>query len=156
MILIKNSDLVKGHCSGTVAGMSAPSRARARVRAELTQEILAVAHEELAAEGAPGLSLRAIARRLEMVPSALYRYFPSRDSLLTALIIDAYEAVGAAAAGALASAGPAPVDQWLAVTEGVREWGQQHPHEWALVYGSPVPGYRAPRDTVEASLVITP
>ena len=116
MILIENSDLVKGHCSGTVAGMSAPSRARARVRAELIQEILAAAHEELAAEGAPGLSLRAIARRLEMVPSALYRYFPSRDSLLTALIIDAYEAVGAAAAAALASAGPAPLDRWLAVT----------------------------------------
>ena len=86
--------------------MSAPSRARARVRAELIQEILAAAHEELAAEGAPGLSLRAIARRLEMVPSALYRYFPSRDSLLTALIIDAYEAVGAAAGRGPGLGGP--------------------------------------------------
>ena len=95
--------------------MSAPSRARARVRAELTQEILAAAHEELAAAGAAGLSLRAVARRLEMVPSALYRYFPNRDALLTALIIDAYEAVGAAAAAAAASAGPAALDRWLAV-----------------------------------------
>ncbi len=135
--------------------MSAPSRARARVRAELTREILAAAHEELAAEGAPGLSLRAVARRLEMAPSALYRYFPNRDALLTALIIDAYEAVGAAAAGAGASAGPGLLDRWLAVAEGVRRWGRQHPHEWALVYGSPVPGYHAPRDTVEASLVVT-
>ena len=32
-----------------------------------------------------------------MVSSAVYRYFPSRDELLTALIVDAYEAVGAAA-----------------------------------------------------------
>ena len=124
------------------------------MRAELTQEILAAAHEEVAAAGAAGLSLRAVARRLEMAPSALYRYFPNRDALLTALIIDAYEAVGAAA-GAAASAGPAALDRWLAVARGVREWGQGHPHEWALVYGSPVPGYHAPRDTVAASLVVT-
>jgi AcrR family transcriptional regulator len=125
------------------------------VRAELTQEILAAAHAELAAAGAAGLSLRAVARRLEMVPSALYRYFPNRDALLTALIIDAYEALGAAAAGAAASAGPAALDQWLAVARGVRQWGHGHRHEWALVYGSPVPGYHAPRDTVAASLVVT-
>jgi len=135
--------------------MSAPSRARARVRAELTREILAAAHEELAAGGAAGLSLRAIARRLQMVPSALYRYFPSRDALLTALIIDAYRAVGGAAAAGADSAGPVALDCWLAVAAGVRKWGQEHPHEWALVYGSPVPGYRAPRDTVDAALVVT-
>jgi AcrR family transcriptional regulator len=164
------------------AGMSASSRARARVRAELTREILAAAHEELAAGGAAALSLRAVARRLEMVPSALYRYFPNRDALLTALIVDAYEAVGAAAAaaapgdpapgdpapvdpgpvdpgpvdrGTAAPAGPAALDRWLAVARAVRHWGHQHPHEWALVYGSPVPGYQAPRDTVAAALVVT-
>jgi AcrR family transcriptional regulator len=135
--------------------MSASSRARARVRAELTREILAAAHEELAAGGAAGLSLRAVARRLEMVPSALYRYFPNRDALLTALIIDAYEAVGAAAAAAAASAGPVALDRWLAVAGGVRDWGLQHRHEWALIYGSPVPGYHAPRDTVAAALLVT-
>ncbi len=135
--------------------VSAPRSARARVRAELTREILAAAHEELASEGASALSLRAVARRLEMVPSALYRYFPNRDALLTALIIDAYEAVGAAAAAGVGSAGPAPLDQWLAMAAAVREWGRTHPHEWALVYGSPVPGYRAPGDTIEAALQVT-
>ena len=135
--------------------MSASSRARARVRAELTREILAAAHEELAAGGAAGLSLRAVARRLEMVPSALYRYFPNRDALLTALIVDAYEAVGAAAAAGAASGGPGALDRWLALAREVRAWGQRHPHEWALVYGSPVPGYQAPRDTVAAALVVT-
>src|SRR5580704_11706578 len=136
--------------------MSAPRSARDRVRAELTREILASAHQELAAQGASGLSLRAVARRLEMVPSALYRYFPSRDALLTALIVDAYEAVGAAAAAAdAAHASREPEARWLAVAGGVRRWGHEHPHEWALVYGSPVPGYQAPRDTVEAALKIT-
>lgn len=130
------------------------------MRAELTREILDAAHEELAAGGAAGLSLRAVARRLEMVPSALYRYFPSRDALLTALIVDAYEAVGAAAATAAAtvgpaSGGPAALECWVAVARGVRDWGHSHPHEWALVYGSPVPGYHAPRDTVAAALIVT-
>ncbi len=73
--------------------MSAPRSARARVRAQLTEEILAAAHDEMAEQGAAGLSLRAVARRLEMVPSAVYRYFPNRDALLTALIVDAYLAV---------------------------------------------------------------
>jgi AcrR family transcriptional regulator len=137
------------------AAMSASLTARARVRAELTREILAAAHTELASEGASGLSLRAVARRLQMVPSALYRYFPNRDALLTALIIDAYEAVGAAAQRADRAAAADPLARWMAVTAAVRLWGQEHPHEWALVYGSPVPGYRAPQDTVAAALEVT-
>src|SRR6266508_4021381 len=68
---------------------------RARVRAEMTDEIKAVARRRLAAEGA-NLSLRAVAREVGMVSSALYRYFPSRDDLLTALIIDAYNSMGEA------------------------------------------------------------
>ena len=79
--------------------VSAPRTARARVRAQLTEEILGAAHEEMVEHGAAGLSLRAVARRLEMVPSAVYRYFPSRDALLTALIVDAYVALADAAGG---------------------------------------------------------
>jgi AcrR family transcriptional regulator len=135
--------------------VTASQTARARVRAELTREIIAAAQEELASEGAAGLSLRAVARRLGMVPSALYRYFPNRDGLLTALIVDAYRAVGAAAAGADTSSGPDPARRWQAVTSAVRTWAGDHPHQWALVYGSPVPGYQAPQETVEAALVIT-
>ena len=77
--------------------MNASRTARERVRAELTREITEVARRQLAAEGAAGLSLRAVARELGMVSSAIYRYFPSRDDLLTALIIDAYDAIGEAA-----------------------------------------------------------
>jgi AcrR family transcriptional regulator len=129
---------------------------RARVRAELTREILAAAHDELSDAGAAGLSLRAVARRLDMVPSALYRYFASRDALLTALIVEAYQAVGAAAeTGVEAAAGRPPVEQWLAAASAVRRWGLEHPHDWALVYGSPVPGYQAPPDTIEAALAVT-
>jgi AcrR family transcriptional regulator len=135
--------------------MSAPHSARARVRAELTREITEAARAELVSEGAASLSLRAVARRLGMAPSALYRYFSNRDALLTALIIEAYVAVGAAAEAADAEAGRDPARRWRAVTAALRRWAGEHPQEWALVYGSPVPGYRAPQDTVEASLRVT-
>jgi AcrR family transcriptional regulator len=124
------------------------------VRIELTREIVAAAREELASVGAASLSLRAVARRLEMAPSALYRYFDSRDALLTALIIDSYHAVGNAAAEADRAAGADPLARWLAVASAIRRWGHEHPHEWALVYGSPVPGYRAPEDTIEPAIEV--
>src|ERR1700757_4829453 len=121
--------------------VSAPRSARARVRAQLTQEILTAAQQEMAEHGAAGLSLRAVARRLEMVPSAVYRYFPNRDALLTALIVDAYLALAAAAEDADRTAGAVPLQRWLAVTAGVRRWGHEHRPEWALLYGSPGPGH---------------
>ena len=76
---------------------------RARVRAEMTDEIKAVARRHLATDGAD-LSLRAVARDMGMVSSAIYRYFPSRDDLLTALIIEAYNALGDAVEAADAAA----------------------------------------------------
>jgi len=129
---------------------------RARMRAELTAEIKDEARRQLAAEGAPGLSLRAVTRALGMSSSAIYRYFPSRDDLLTALIVDAYDAVGAAAEEADSAC---PEDdfgaRWRAVARAVRRWSIDNPHEYALVYGSPVPGYRAPDDTVGPASRVT-
>ncbi|GAA4671875.1 TetR/AcrR family transcriptional regulator [Streptomyces chumphonensis] len=115
----------------------------------MTAAIKEEARRRLAAEGAARLSLRGVARELGMVSSALYRYFPSRDELLTALIIDAYDAVGEAAERALdAGAGARPVARWTAVCRAVRDWALAHPHEYALIHGSPVPGYAAPQATV--------
>ncbi|MFD5329323.1 TetR/AcrR family transcriptional regulator [Streptomyces sp. NPDC127092] len=132
--------------------MTTAQGARARARIEITAAIKDEARRQLAAEGAAKLSLRAAARELGMVSSALYRYFPSRDDLLTALIIDAYDSVGAAAERAHATAeAAAPGDHlahWTAVCRAVRAWAVDHPHEYALIYGSPVPGYTAPQDTI--------
>ena len=129
--------------------MNASRTARERVRAELIREITEIARRQLATEGAAGLSLRAIAREMGMVSSAIYRYFPSRDDLLTTLIIDGYNAVGAAVEKAEAAC---PRDdypgRWLAGCQAVRGWALAHPHDYALVYGSPVPGYRAPEQTI--------
>ena len=126
--------------------------ARARARIEVTAAIKDEARRQLAAEGAAKLSLRAVARELGMVSSALYRYFPSRDDLLTALIIDAYDSLGEAAETAHAAVAEAgPVRRWSAVCEAARDWALGHPHEYALIYGSPVPGYTAPDTTVPAA-----
>ena len=123
---------------------------RARLRAELTDEIKTIARQHLAEHGAAALSLRAVARELGMVSSAVYRYFPSRDDLLTALIVDAFDAVGKAAEDADAGCPRDDVPgRWLAVARTIRTWALANPHEYALVYGSPVPGYAAPRDTVD-------
>src|ERR1700704_5827414 len=129
--------------------MSATRGARARARIEVTAAIKDEARRQLAAEGASKLSLRAVARELGMVSSALYRYFPSRDDLLTSLIVDAYDSLGEAAECALAETEKKDhVERGIAVCRAVREWALGHPHEYALIYGSPVPGYTAPLDTV--------
>src|SRR4030088_3537470 len=103
--------------------VNASRTARERVRAELTREIADIARSQLATEGAGGLSLRAVAREMGMVSSAIYRYFPSRDDLLTALIIDGYNAIGEAAEQADA-VWPAEdyTGRWLAVGRAIRDW----------------------------------
>lgn len=124
--------------------------ARARARNEITHEIKAAARRQLGEVGSAGLSLRAVARELGMVSSAVYRYFPSRDELLTALIIDAYDALGEAveaAEGRVARRNRRA--RWMACCRAVREWALAHRHEYALIYGSPVPGYAAPIATIE-------
>lgn len=128
---------------------SSSRTARARVRAELTREITDIARRQLATEGAVGLSLRAVAREMGMASSAIYRYFPSKDDLLTKLIIDGYNALGEAVeqADAVCARDDHP-GRWLATCHAVREWALARPHEYALLYGSPVPGYRAPQDTI--------
>lgn len=130
--------------------------ARARARAEITAEITATARRHLASHGAAGLSLRAVARDLGMVSSAVYRYVASRDELLTTLIIEAYDALGETAEqAAAATVDEPPLDRFVAVACAVRQWAVEHRHEYALVYGSPVPGYAAPGDTIEPAARVT-
>jgi len=118
-------------------------------RRELTQAITAEARSQIAEHGADALSLRAVARALGLASSALYRYFPSRDDLLTALIVEAYTALGDALEAADAALDRSDVaGRFAAVCCAARGWARAHPHEYALIYGSPVPGYRAPQATI--------
>jgi len=118
----------------------------------LTDEIKAAARRQLETSGAESLSLRAISRELGMVSSSLYRYFPSRDDLLTALIIDAYNALGDAAEAAAQQEYPHPREAWIAVYAAVRDWARANRHEYALIFGSPITGYQAPQATVQPAI----
>ncbi|HJT91842.1 MAG TPA: TetR/AcrR family transcriptional regulator, partial [Mycobacterium sp.] len=100
----------------------------------------------LVTEGAAGLSLRAIARDLGMVSSAVYRYVASRDELLTLLLVDAYSELAGAVDRARDAAKGSWRDDVLAMARAARRWAVDQPASWALLYGSPVPGYRAPRE----------
>lgn len=123
--------------------------ARERARAEITREILGTGRAHLARDGAAALSLRAVARDLGMASSAVYRYVPNRDALLTLLIIDAYDAVGEQVEQAAGACDPGDyLGRFLATCRAVRSWALANPQEYALIYGSPVPGYAAPEDTI--------
>src|SRR3954451_22342233 len=137
----------------TISGMpSAPRTARALARAELTRAILERASAQLAEAGPAALSVRQIARDLEMASSAVYRYFPSRDALLTALLIQAFDDLGQAVdEGDSAATREDLRGRWSGVAHGLRDWAVAHPHEYALTYGSPVPGDAAPPDTVASA-----
>ena len=115
-------------------------------------EIKAVASRHLATDGS-NLSLRAVTRDMGMVSSAVYRYFASRDELLTALIIDAYNNLGDAID---AAEGAVPRTdyrgRWVALGREMRAWAVAHPPEYALLFGSPVPGYKAPQETIEPGI----
>lgn len=114
----------------------------------MTEQIKQTARERLAVDG-PNLSLRAVARDLGVVSSAVYRYFASRDDLLTALIMDGYASMGEEVEAAEAAVPRRDLaKRWFALWWATREWARERPHEYALLYGSPVPGYAAPMETV--------
>jgi AcrR family transcriptional regulator len=142
--------------TGEGVRLAAPRTARDWARVRLTDQILAAARAQLATEGAAGLSLRAIARELGMASSAIYRYFPSRDELLTALIIEAYNGLGATVEMAEARVERNDfAGRFRTSCHAVRDWALAHPHQYALIYGSPVPGYKAPTDTVLPATRVT-
>jgi AcrR family transcriptional regulator len=119
---------------------------RERYRAQVRAEIKRHAWEQIAAAGVPALSLNAIAKQVGMSGPALYRYFGSRDELITALIRDAYRSIAdTVRAARSAGAGPA------GLAHAIRDWARSDPQRYFLIYGTPVPGYHAPDDTTAIS-----
>lgn len=118
---------------------------RARRRAATEAAIIAAGRRQLGEVGAAALSVRAIARELEMASSAIYRYVASRNDLLTLLIITAYDELADAVDAALAAAPEAGLRQrFYILGRAMRAWAIAHPHDHALIFGSPVPDYQAP------------
>ena len=129
---------------------------RAVVRTETTASIIRHARRQLETRGAANISLREIARDLDMASSAIYRYFESRDQLLTVLIIDAYSRLGAAIEDADAACDRDDlIDRWTAIAQAFRDWALTNQADYGLVFGTPVPGYEAPEDTNAAGMRYT-
>ncbi len=128
------------------------SGVRAENRRRQTDLIVSTAQALVARNGASALSLREVARELNMASSAIYRYFATRDELLTTLIVNAYNDMGAAVEKAdakLSTAGHR--ERFVGVARAVRRWALRHPHDYALIFGTPVSGYVAPAGTIVAA-----
>ncbi|WP_328385006.1 TetR/AcrR family transcriptional regulator [Streptomyces sp. NBC_00400] len=117
-------------------------RYRAQVRAEITER----AWEQIATAGASALSLNAIAKQMGMSGPALYRYFASRDDLITELVREAYRSL----AETLRTASANGADL-AGLAHALRDWALADPQRYFLVYGTPIPGYHAPEDTTALS-----
>lgn len=119
-------------------------------RVETTAAILDVARAHVARDGAAALSLRAVARDLDLAVSALYRYYRDRDALLTALITEAFhdvaDHVGTAMGDPVRPTSRARRRAWTAAAVAYRKWAQEHPSRFLLIFGTPVPGYEAPAE----------
>ena len=134
---------------------SVPTRRRDRLRQTTVAEIKSRAWQQIAEAGAPSLSLRAIAREMGMTSSALYRYFPSRDDLLTALITDGFasladalEATEAEVAGVTGGG-----ERFIRIVRAYRAWALDHPSAYALIFGTPVPGLEVEDPATKLELV---
>jgi len=119
---------------------------RARYRAQVRTEIKERAWEQIATAGASALSLNAIAKQMGMSGPALYRYFGGRDELITELVRDAYRSL----ADTFHAASQDGADV-TALAYALRDWALRDPQRYFLIYGTPVPGYRAPDDTTAIS-----
>jgi AcrR family transcriptional regulator len=138
--VVKNLTLLKyaGHAAHVTSqpSPSARSSRRDRRREETITDIKTTARAQLAAGGPAAISLRAIARQLGMTPSAVHYYFPGREALIDALIVDGWDSLATALRAHYEQARLLPAHQrWIAVTRAHRAWALEHPSQYLLLYG---------------------
>lgn len=119
---------------------------RSQQHPNLQAAIKDVARKQIAEHGAAALSLRAIARELSITAPAIYNYFPRRDDLVTALIVDAYHSFAAALAVARDANNDDHAANITSSANAYRSWALSHPEQYGLIFGTPIPGYHAPME----------
>ncbi len=132
---------------------------RRRQHAAIRAEIKATARAHMARDGAAALSLRAVAAEMGLSSAAIYYYYPNRDGLITDMIVDAYRALRAALEAAREAHASAPIaEQTMAALLAYRAWAIANPAEYALLFGTPIPGYVGPTEItapeVQATLTV--
>jgi AcrR family transcriptional regulator len=114
---------------------------------DLSNAIKDSAWKQITEFGAAALNLRAIARDLGIAAPSIYNYFPSRDDLVTALIVDAYNSLAEAQEAALESGLAESLSTKLfSLGIAYRNWVVKYPHRYQLIFGTPIPNYQAPDD----------
>lgn len=118
----------------------------------LKERIKEVAWQQMVAVGAAGLSLRAIARELQLSAPAMYHHYADRDALVTALIVDAYMSLGDYQ---LAARDMIPIrdmhGRLRATGVAYRSWALAMPQRYQLIFGTPIPGYQAPPEMLSVA-----
>jgi AcrR family transcriptional regulator len=120
-----------------------PPTIRERYRAQVRREVKQAALDQLAQAGPEAISISAIGKQLGVSGPALYRYFASRDQLLTELVIDAYHDLADALANASRASGSDPWARLEGLARAYRSWALAQPHRYRLLFGPPLPGYDA-------------
>lgn len=119
-------------------------------KSDLRERIIEAAWMQIAREGAPALSLRAIARDLQIAAPSIYNYFADRDALVTALILEAYESLGSYQLNALKTTeGNGLRERMISIGNAYHDWAITYPQRYLLIFGTPIPGYVAPLDVVQ-------
>ncbi len=123
-----------------------PRGTRREERRQATiDEIKRLAREQLIANGYGGLSLRALARDMRMSSPAIFRYFPTQADLITALCVDAYTDLADTIDRTRdRTADASPHTRMRSIFATIRQWALANPADFALIYGTPIPGYHAP------------
>jgi AcrR family transcriptional regulator len=126
---------------------------REEQHASIREEIKGAARRLMAREGTAGISIRGIGREMDLTAPALYHYYPSRDALITDLILDGFNALAQCLEDSRDAAGSLPAaEQLMGVLLAYRSWALGHPIDFQLIYGNPIPGYQAPEEvTVPAA-----
>ncbi|OKI39370.1 hypothetical protein A6A25_00970 [Saccharothrix sp. CB00851] len=122
---------------------------RERFREETKVEAKRIALEQPAEQGLAGISVNAIAKRMGVTGPAVYRYFKGREDLLDDLVRDAWHDLANTVEESVAAASGG--ERFRAFADAFRAWGVTQPHRYLLLFGTPLPGYRAPPDTIMAA-----
>ena len=122
-----------------------PRPRREAAHPHIADAIKCVARQQMSERGTAGLSLRAIARELKITAPAIYNYYPRLDDLITALIVDAFQSLADAMQASVSAVDEqAYRERILAMSLAYRQWAVEHPIDFQLIYGNPIPGYAAP------------
>ncbi len=120
-----------------------------RQHPDLQEAIKNTARKQIKKNGAVSLSLRAIARELEITAPAIYNYFPTKDNLVTTLIVDAYHSLSVSLSDAKDSSPEKNyIDQIIFIANRYRSWALSHSEEYGLIFGTPIPDYKAPMEII--------